>query len=361
MSVEGVVVGDFEGPTTAGLQGFYLQDSGDGNDATSDGIFVFTGNTDNNLDAGDVVRVTGFARERFGQTTINGSNSDTAAVTNIVDCQATGSVPTTDVSMPFAALDSPERYEGMLVRFPQDLVIAEYFNYDQFGELVLALPLPGESRPFTPTAIDEPGAAANARNTANLLAADHARRHARRLEPVRAPSSERQPFSLTNGFRGGDRVQNTAGVLASTSAATGSSRPRRPTYTAVNPRPAAPEPVGGTLRAAAMNTLNFFITADYPTGDPRDNKCGAVPERGVPRLRRRPAGRVHPAARQARRGRGRRERRRARSERDREHAGRRRAHRPAGHRPGLERAARRRHVRGDRRPACWARMRSASA
>ena len=167
VSVEGVVVGDFEGPTTAGLQGFYVQDSGDGNDATSDGIFVFTGNTDNSLAAGDVVRVTGFARERFGQTTINGSNSDTAAVTNIVDCQTTGSVPTTDVSMPFAALDSPERYEGMLVRFPQSLVIAEYFNYDQFGELVLALPLPGESRPFTPTAIDEPGAAANARNMRN--------------------------------------------------------------------------------------------------------------------------------------------------------------------------------------------------
>ncbi len=31
----------------------------------------------------------------------------------------------------------------MLVRFPQSLVIAEYFNYDQFGEIVLALPLAG--------------------------------------------------------------------------------------------------------------------------------------------------------------------------------------------------------------------------
>ncbi len=47
----------------------------------------------------------------------------------------------------------------MLVRFPQSLVIAEYFNYDRFGEIVLALPLPGETRPFTGTAIDEPGAA----------------------------------------------------------------------------------------------------------------------------------------------------------------------------------------------------------
>ena len=23
-----------------------------------------------------------------------------------------------------------------------------------------------------------------------------------------------------------------------------------------------------------MNTLNFFITGDYPTGNPLDNKCG---------------------------------------------------------------------------------------
>ena len=47
-------------------------------------------------------------------------------------------------------------------------------------------------------------------------------------------------------------------------------------YAAANPRPASPEPVGGTVRVAAMNTLNFFVTADYPTGDPLDNKCGPL-------------------------------------------------------------------------------------
>ena len=25
-----------------------------------------------------------------------------------------------------------------------------------------------------------------------------------------------------------------------------------------------------------MNTLNYFLTADYPTGDPLDNKCGPL-------------------------------------------------------------------------------------
>ena len=48
-------------------------------------------------------------------------------------------------------------------------MISEYFNYDRFGEIVLALPLAGETRPFTGTAIDEPGAAANARTPANSL------------------------------------------------------------------------------------------------------------------------------------------------------------------------------------------------
>src|SRR3954451_9432150 len=43
VTVRGVVVGDFEGASPA-LRGFYLQDpAGDGDPATSDGIFVFDG------------------------------------------------------------------------------------------------------------------------------------------------------------------------------------------------------------------------------------------------------------------------------------------------------------------------------
>ena len=92
VTTKGVVVGDFEG--SGGLQGFYLQDAaGDGDAATSDGIFVFTGAGADTVAAGDIVRVTGFARERFNQTTLNGANSNAAAVTagSIVDC-GTGTV-----------------------------------------------------------------------------------------------------------------------------------------------------------------------------------------------------------------------------------------------------------------------------
>ena len=273
LATEGVVVGDFEGPLSAGLQGIYIQDlDPDEFPATSEGIFVFTGDADNGLAAGDLVRVRGFARERFGETAINGANSDSAPVPgyNIVKCGEDGIAPT-DVTIPFAT--SGEPFEGMLVHMPQSLVIAEYFNYDRFGELVLALPLAGETRPFTGTALEEPGAPAIARAAANA---------ARRITlddglGSENPTFTRHPngldFTLANRFRGGDTVADTVGVLGFGFGLYRIQPTQPAVYTSVNPRTAAPEPVGGRIKVAAMNTLNFFVTLD-PDGGPLDNKCG---------------------------------------------------------------------------------------
>ena len=116
---------------------------------------------------------------------------------------------------------------------------------------------------------------ANARAAANALS----RITLDDVQSAQNPATLRHPnglpFSLVNKFRGGDTVQNAIGVLAydfnlyrivPTAAAN---------YTSVNPRPAAPEPVGGTVHVAAMNTLNFFVTADFPSGV-LDNKCGPL-------------------------------------------------------------------------------------
>jgi predicted extracellular nuclease len=219
-----------------------------------------------------VVRVTGYARERFNQTALNGSNNNNDPVTNIVNC-GTGNVAPIDVTLPFPDANYPERFEGMYVRLPQSLVIAEYFNYDRFGEIVLAKPLPGETRPFTGTAIDAPGAPANARTLANSLSRITLddMQSAQNPPVLRHPNGN--PFSLTNRFRGGDTVQNTVGVLGFDFSLYRIFPTGPADYTAVNPRPASPGPVGGTVRVAAMNTLNFFVTLD-PAGGPLDNKCG---------------------------------------------------------------------------------------
>jgi hypothetical protein len=274
VATEGVVVGDFDGPTSVGIQGFYLQDAtGDGDTTTSDGIFVFTGNS-LVVDEGDLVRVTGFARERFDQTTINGSNGNFAATTQIDLCGSGGTVDPVDVTLPVTSSTSFEPYEGMLVRFPQSLVISEYFNYERFGELVLAKPLPGEDRVFTPTSIVEPGAPAIERALANSLSRITLDDAIGMQNPpsVRHPNGD--PFSLANRFRGGDTVQDAIGVLGFDFSLYRIFATAPAVYTSVNPRPVAPDPVGGTLRAATMNALNFFVTLDYPSGDALDNKCG---------------------------------------------------------------------------------------
>ncbi|HMO56295.1 MAG TPA: ExeM/NucH family extracellular endonuclease, partial [Roseiflexaceae bacterium] len=277
ITTQGVVVGDFEGPTSVGLQGFYIQDAlGDGDPATSDGIFVYTGNS-NLVNIGQLVRVTGFARERFDMTAINGTDNNAAAVpaANIIVC-GSGSVDPVDVTMPFPNATYLERYEGMLVRLPQALQISEYFNYDRFGEIVLALPLDGEPRAYTGTAVDAPGAPANARALANNL---------RRLtlddglgsqNPAAVRHPNGAPFSLSNRFRGGDLVQNTVGIL-SYDFSLYRIQPTAPAeYQAVNLRPETPDEVGGSLKVSAFNTLNYFLTLDYPAGDPRDNACGPL-------------------------------------------------------------------------------------
>ena len=109
-----MVVGDYEGPSPT-LRGFYLQDAaGDGDPATSDGIFVFNGNA-NSVSLGDVVRVTGTAAEFQGQTQVT-------AASGARHC-GTGTVAPTDVTLPVAVRrTTSSAYEGMLVRTAADAV-----------------------------------------------------------------------------------------------------------------------------------------------------------------------------------------------------------------------------------------------
>jgi predicted extracellular nuclease len=163
-TTQGVVVGDYEGPSPA-LRGFFIQDAtGDGNPATSDGIFVFEGSNANTVSLGDVVRVTGTAGENQGQSQIS--------VGTIVNC-GTGSVTPTDVTFPVAAPDFLERYEGMLVRLPQTMYVTEHFQLGRFGQVVLS----SGGRLQQPTNVVAPGAPAlalQAQNNLNKIILDDA-------------------------------------------------------------------------------------------------------------------------------------------------------------------------------------------
>lgn len=267
VEVEGVVVGDFQGNAFAGdqLDGFFVQeesDDWDSDDNTSEGIFVFAPGAPD-VSVGDVVSVTGTAVEFFGKTQI-------ASVSNVA-ITGSASVALAIVSLPLSDTSDLEKYEGMLVTFPQDLYISEFFNYDRFGEMVLTT-----ARQFQGTHVTDPGSDANAVAEANGLARiilDDGR-GSQNPDPAIHPNGDE--FTLTNTFRGGDILQDVTGAmdfsfgryrlqpvhLADPGPAV--------TYINANPRPTTPDPIAGDIRVASFNVLNFFTHTD----DGDDSRCG---------------------------------------------------------------------------------------
>ncbi len=260
VQTRGVVVGDFELPNGSGqLRGFYLQDPvGDANAATSDGIFVFTGGTDN-VALGDVVRVGGTASEFQGQTQISASS--------LVKC-GTGAVSPVDLTLPRLTADDLEPFEGMLVRLPQTLTVTEHFQLGRFGQVVVS----SSGRLRQPTDVVAPGLAAAAMqafNTLNRLIIDDDS-NLQNPDPI-VFGRNGAPLTAANTLRGGDTITGAVGVLTYTwagSAASGNAYRVRPVgalagaaqFAAVNQRPVVPLPLAGRLRVAGMNVLNFFNT-----------------------------------------------------------------------------------------------------
>ena len=261
-TVRGVVVGDYEGASPA-LRGFYLQDAGDGDPATSDGIFIFNGGNQDLVEVGDIVTVTGTAGENQGQSQI----STNAA--GIADC-GTGSVDPTPVTLPMLSLTDFEKYEGMHVETTQPLYVTEHFQLGRFGQVVVS----SGGRLQQPTNVVAPGADALAlqeSNNLNRLIVDDGSQ-AQNPDPILFGRGG-DPLSAENTLRGGDVLTEAIGVMTYTwagNAASGNAYRLRPVgalnasfdLQAANPRPEAPEEVGGDVRAAAMNLLNYFNTFD---------------------------------------------------------------------------------------------------
>jgi predicted extracellular nuclease len=272
VTLEGIVVGDFQNntsPDNGNLNGFHVQDEvGDGDVSTSDGIFIYYPSGATDVVVGDGVRVRGTVSEYNTMTEVT--------VSQLWICSSNNSISPTSVSLPVTAVSDFERYEGMLITFPQALVISEYFNYDRYGEMVLGLPLEGQSRLFTPTAVVEPGTPAIDLAFQNSLRRITLDDGLTTQNPAILRHPNGLPFGLTNLFRGGDSVANATGVLDYSANAYRIHPTAAADYYAVNLRPTGPEEVGGRMQIAAMNTLNYFLTLDYPTGDPLDNKCGPL-------------------------------------------------------------------------------------
>ncbi|WP_082589097.1 ExeM/NucH family extracellular endonuclease [Nostocoides sp. Soil756] len=263
VTTQGVVVADYEG--RGSLRGYYLQDAtGDGDPATSDGVFVFDGGADE-VSRGDVVRVTGAVSEFQGQTQLVASTTDACG---------TGTVTPTEVRLPMASATDFEKYEGMLVTMPQTLSVTEHYQLGRFGQVTVS----SGGRLQQPTNVVAPGREANAlqaKNDLNRLIVDDTL-NSQNPDPI-IWGRGGQPLSASNTLRGGDTLTGATGVMTYTwggNSASPNSYRLRPvdqtgagiTFTAANPRPTTPEDVGGDVQVVGMNLLNYFNTLDT-TGD----------------------------------------------------------------------------------------------
>ena len=248
VTVRGVVVADLPG-----FSGFYLQDGdGDGDPATSDGIFVFS---QVDVGLGDSVAVTGQASERFGQTQIS-SREDVEVCVDGGPANLPAPAP---LDLP-AGADQREMLEGMLVTPADVLTVSEVFDLTSFGELTLS----EGGLLVQPTELAEPGPDADAVRDANTL---------RRIVlddglSSRVSTTTRPYLSPTTPVRVGDELTFTSPVVLGYGFDQWRLQPADGTadgtFAPMNTRPATPDEVGGDVQVGAFNVLNYFLTFTGP-------------------------------------------------------------------------------------------------
>lgn len=280
VTIEAVVVGDFQGEE--GLQGFYLQEEdaqADGDDLTSEGIFVFDEDFGVDVVVGDLVRVSGTVAERFDNLT---------ALTRVTEVDKVRTAPLpTPATLNFPLLDQAialEAAEGMLVTIPETLYVTEYFNLDRFGELRLSSDGPGNA-PGTDGRLDQ-YTQFNEPSVEGL--AEYRRAITPRQITLDDGSSQQtpgtlifgrggQPLSATNPLRGGDTITGLTGILSYDFNSFRIHNNQGVDLQPTNPRPEQPADVGGRLKLASLNVLNFFTTIDQA------GNAGSGPNRLPPR------------------------------------------------------------------------------
>ncbi len=243
VTTEGLVIGDFQGATN--LSGFYIQDpTGDANSATSDGLYVFDGASPAiDVFAGDRVRITGTVAETFNNTQIT--------PTSIIVCSTGNMLPTAvDYDLPEPVNNDLERVENMLVRFPETLTVTGNFGLGRFGEAVLS----SDGRLFQQNNFDRTNTPA-----ALAVAALNLRRYVVLDDGRSIQNPDPTPyFNASNTRRVGDTTTAVTGVLTYDFNEYRLQPTTPPVFVDANPRTAAPDSVGGLVKASSFNVLNYF-------------------------------------------------------------------------------------------------------
>ncbi|MGF1455969.1 MAG: ExeM/NucH family extracellular endonuclease [Alphaproteobacteria bacterium] len=262
------------------LGGFFIQEEdidADGNDLTSEGIFVFTGsNPSTTVQVGDTVRVAGTVNEFFDETQISN-------VTSIEVVSSGNTLPTAAViTFPVAAITTNsdgeriadlEAFEGMRVTVPQEMTVSDLFTLGRFGDI--GLNSGGLTEVFTQgnaPSVDGFDAFIDEQVKQTLVLDDGSTIQNPATVPFEiAGESGAIPgqFDAADPLSAGDTVEDLTGVLRFSRGSGGFGDEtyrlvptEAPDFVDTTPREETPPDVGGTLTVAAYNVLNFFTTLD---------------------------------------------------------------------------------------------------
>ncbi|MBH9552669.1 ExeM/NucH family extracellular endonuclease [Inhella gelatinilytica] len=285
--IEAIVVGDFQ---SGGLNGFYVQEDAadwDADPATSEGLFISEGGLQVAVAPGDRVRVEGKVSEL-----ISGSSSLTrlSDVTSITVLSTGGPLPAPQVlRFPVASLAQLEALEGMRVVIPDALTVTGLEGLSEYGEVLLSSSGPSnqpgtDARLDTYTQFNAPSiegfAAYQSEIALRTLVVDDG--STSRFPATVLYGRNGEPFSAVNPLRGGDTVSGLIGILddryASGDLGHYRLQPTAPvSFQGDNPRTAVPD-VGGTLKVASFNVLNFFNGDGAGTGFPTARGADSLTE-----------------------------------------------------------------------------------
>lgn len=250
--------------TRVNNNGFFIQsDTPDGNPLTSEGLFVFTSSAPT-VSPHQLVQLTGTVTE---YNTGAASNALTAShpITQLTSpsglsvLASNQSVVPTPLTLP-ATQDELEALEGMLVQVTNTLTASQNYFQGRYGQVTLS----ANGRLVKPTNVHPAGSAA---------ALELAQANAQRQLVLDDGSSLQNPtptpyIGADNTLRAGDTLDGLEGVIdygLSTASNTGLASYKVHPTQAVNfqrthPRSTQPAEVGGNLKVASFNVLNYFTT-----------------------------------------------------------------------------------------------------
>ena len=265
-TLRGVITADYRYEN--GFSGFYIQTVDSKAKANlSNAIFVYipASSSVKGGKVGDEVILRGRLTAYQNQLQIDQLQQD------ILTCNlnAASQVQPKSVDLPFNSLaeltaNSPQLYQGMLVKLPQTLTISENYNYGRFGELSLS-----KERLFIPTNLYPPlSAEAKALAQKKLLSKiilDDGYNNQNRTPWL--PTS----FSAKNTLRTGAQLQNVQGILEyrynqwRIQPVLGATAPQ--VLDATPPRANVPVKATQQVRVAAFNVLNYDngLAQGFPT------------------------------------------------------------------------------------------------